>query len=342
MFSKKIVLSFFIMFSCLSFKTFGQKAGNFHVIKSFAINGDGGWDYLTVDDETKQLYVSHGDQVNIINEETGDSIGVIKNTLGVHGIALVKKLGKGYISNGRSNTCTVFDLKSKQTLKTINVGANPDAIFYDDFSKKVFVFNGKSSDASVIDPVTDKVISKIALGGKPETGVSDGKGLIFVNIENTNEVVVLNAMSFEIKHRYKVLKGDEPSGLAMDRVTNRLFIGCGGNKTMVIMDASNGKVISSLPIGDCDGVVFDPIYKTAYSSNGDGFITAIFEKDVNHFGLLKNIPTEKGARTIALDFKTHHLFTPTAKIASVVQAGENARPVRKLVPNSFHVLEIGE
>lgn len=339
---KKSILSICILLCSLSYQAFSQNNLNLHVLKSFEIKGDGGWDYLTVDEGKKQIYVSHGDQVNIINEVTGDSIGVIKNTNGVHGIGLVKALNKGYTTNGRSNNCSVFDLKTNQVIGSIDVGTNPDAILYDDFSKKIFVFNGRSSDASVIDPITDKMIATIPLGGKPETGVSDGKGQIFVNIEDTNEVAVFDAKTFKVKYRYKINDGDEPSGLAIDRMTNRLFIGCGGNQTLVVMDATNGKNLAHFPIGNCDGVVFDPIYKMAYASNGNGFIAVLKEKDANNFELLKNIPTEMGARTIAIDIKTHHIFTSTAKTSPVAPTAQNAHPRPKIIPGTFHVLEIGE
>ncbi|MEO5910137.1 MAG: YncE family protein [Pelobium sp.] len=338
---KKSILPICILLCGMSYQALAQNTSNFHLLKSFDIKGDGGWDYLTVEEGNKLIYVSHGDQVNIIKEETGDSVGVIKNTNGVHGIGLVKALNKGYTTNGRSNNCTVFDLKNNEVMGTVVVGTNPDAILYDDYSKKIFVFNGRSNDASVIDPTTDKMIATIPLGGKPETGVSDGKGQIFVNVEDTNEVVVFDANTFKVKYRYKINDGDEPSGLALDRITHRLFIGCGGNQTLVVMDATNGKNIAHFPIGNCDGVAFDPIYKMAYASNGNGFISMLKEKDANTFELLKNIPTEAGARTIAIDTKTHHIFTSTAKSTPVAPTAENAHPRPKLIPGTFHVLDIG-
>ncbi|MGY3052225.1 YVTN family beta-propeller protein [Pedobacter sp. UYEF25] len=337
---KKITLSICILSCCLS--VFAQKAQHFRILKSHAISGEGGWDYLTVNSSKKQIYVSHGNQVNIISEGSGDSIGVISNTSGVHGIALANNLNKGYISDGRANQVTVFDLTDNKTIKTIAVGTNPDYILYDPSSEKIFTFNGRSSDASVIDAKTDRLIATISLGGKPEAGVSDGKGQIYVNIEDKNEVVVFDANTFEIKHRYKIAHGDEPSGLAIDIVNNRLFIGCGGNKKMVIMDATNGKNITSFTIGGCDGVVFDPVYKLAYASNNEGFISVVKEKDANNFEFVKNIPTEKGARTIAIDLQTHRLFTPTAQTAAVAPTPQNAHPWPKPVDGTFHVLEIGE
>lgn len=341
MVSKKILISVCIL-SAFGLNAFSQSHTNFQVVKNHPLTGDGGWDYLTVNAKTKTVYVSHGNEVNVLNLETGKEVGKITNTIGVHGIELVNSLGKGYVSNGRDNSCTVFDIKTNKELKKITTGANPDAIFYDDFSKKIFTCNGKSEDASVIDPITDKVVATIPLGGKPETAVSNGKGLIFVNIETTNEVVVFDAKTYQIKSRYKLEGGEEPSGLAMDLATNRLFVGCGGNQQMIIMDALTGKNLAKFKIGDCDGVVFDPIYKQAYSSNREGTITIIKEVNANKFEFVKNIKTEFGCRTIALNPINHHLFTSTAKTEPVKPTNENPKPRPRVLPGTFHVLEIGE
>jgi YVTN family beta-propeller protein len=329
-----------ISFTALNAKA--QTKTGLHILKKHTIKSSGGWDYVTVDAANKKIYVSHSTQVNILSTATGDSIGVIPNTNGVHGIALVKDLNKGYTSNGRDNSCTVFDLKTNAALGKIAVGTNPDAIFYDEFSKKVYAFNGKSSDASVIDPATDKVVVTIPLVGKPETGVSDGKGKIFVNSETTNEVVVINANTYKVISRFKINEGDEPSGLAIDRVTNRLFIGCGGNATMVIMDATNGKNIAKFKIGDCDGVAFDPALKLAYSSNGDGNISVIKEVNADKFMFVENIPTEKSARTIGIDLATHHLFLPAAQMEATPPTAGNAHPRPHMIAGTFHIIEIGK
>ncbi|MFA6084017.1 hypothetical protein [Mucilaginibacter sp.] len=337
---KKIIIPLFIAF--VSLNASAQSKSGLRILKKHAIKSSGGWDYVTVDAAEKKLYVSHGTQVNILSTATGDSIGVIPNTNGVHGIALVKPLGKGYTSNGRDNSCTVFNLKTNAGIGKIAVGTNPDAIFYDEFSKKVYVFNGRSNDATVIDPATDKVVATIPLGGKPETGVSDGKGKIFVNSETTNEVVVIDANTYKVIKRYKINEGDEPSGLAIDRVTNRLFIGCGGNATMVIMDAANGKNLAKFKIGDCDGVAFDPALKMAYSSNGDGNMSVIREVNANKFEFVENIVTEKSARTIGIDLNTHHLFLPAAQMEATAPTAENAHPRPHMIAGTFHVIEIGK
>jgi YVTN family beta-propeller protein len=324
----------------LSLSSFGfaqQKTG-LHLIKTHPIHSDGGWDYLTVDQKNNRLYVSHGNQVNIINTTTGDSTGMIANTQGVHGIAIATPFAKGYTSNGRTGTCTVFNLNTAAVIGQVTVGQNPDATFFDDFSKKVIVFNGKSMDASIIDPKTDKVVATIALGGKPEAGVSDGKGKIYVNIEDTGEIVCFDATTFKVLSRYKLKGGEEPSGLAIARATSRLFTVC-ANKVMIILDAKSGRQAATLPIGEgCDGVVFDPILKTAYSANGEGTITVVKVISAEKFVVQETIQTKNGARTIALDPISHHLFLPTADFEK--STTPNTRPKR--VSGTFQVLEVGK
>jgi YVTN family beta-propeller protein len=331
-----LVSAFIILMITNAFHAVAQTKTGFHVLKDIKIGSTGGWDYIIVDGANKRIYTSHGNQVNILSTG-GDSIGYVPNTPGVHGIALVTSLNKGYISAGRANKVIVFDLKTFKILTEIPAGTNPDAIFYDTFSKKVYAFNGRSSDATVIDVATDKVVATIPLGAKPETGVSDEKGKIFVNGETTNEVIVINATTYKVEARYKIEGGEEPSGLDIDRKTNRLFIGCGGNKTMVVMDAANGKNLAKFPIGDCDGLVFDPELKTAYSSNGEGSISAVKEVSADKFVFIENISTEPSARTIGIDLLTHRLYLPAAKTEPSTGAG---RP--KQVPGTFHIIEVGK
>lgn len=314
-----------------------QKKGGMHVISTHPILSGGGYDYLTVDQQRKNLFVSHGNQVNILSLTSGDSVGVIRNTPGAHGITLLNDLGKGYITNGKGGTCTVFDLKSFKTITGIKVGLNPDATLYDPYAKKVIVFNGRSKDASIIDPQTDQLIATIALGGKPEAGVSDLKGKVYVNIEDTGEIVCISTKTFRILSRYKLKGGEEPSGIALDQSTSRLFVVC-ANKLMIILDATTGQQIASLPIGEgADGVVFDPVTKMAYSSNGEGTITAVKEVSANKFIVADTIPTLGGARTIALDMKSHHLYLPAADFT--ISKTPGGRP--EVTAGTFKVLEVG-
>jgi YVTN family beta-propeller protein len=320
-----------------------QEKTGFHVLTDFPIHSTGGWDYITVDGKTKRVYASHGMQVNILDAATGDSVGYIPNTQGVHGIAIASEFNKGYTSNGRANNITVFDLKTNQVLKTVTAGTNPDAIFYDDFSKKVYAFDGRSKEATVVDAATDSVVATIPLGGKPETGVSDGKGKVFVNIEDTGEEVEIDAKTYQILNRWKLTGGEEPSGLAIDRKTDRLFIGCGGNQTMIVLDATNGTILAKFPIGRCDGMAFDPKLKLAYSSNGEGTITVVRELSADKFELVENITTEPGARTIGIDIYTHKLYLPTAQMKPApAPTTDNPRPRPQQVPGTFHIVVVGK
>lgn len=317
--------------------TKAQTTNGLHLKHTSKVWSNGGWDYLTTDHAHNKLYVSHGTQVNVLRESTGDSVGVIANTPGVHGIALIASLNKGYTSNGKANECTVFNMNTLEVITKVKVGENPDAIFYDDFSKNIFVFNGHGQSVSVIDPQKDLVIGTLALGGKPETGVSDGKGHIYVNIEDKNELVCFSAKSLKVLKRYKLDKGEEPSGLAIDRANSRLFVGC-ANKVMLVLDAVSGKTIASLPIGDgCDGVVFDPALGLAYSANGEGTISVVKELNANHYELLETVKTALGARTLALDNETHHIFLPTADL----QPGSGEGKKHTFIPGTFRVMEFG-
>ncbi|HWD89316.1 MAG TPA: YncE family protein [Mucilaginibacter sp.] len=320
-----------------------QTSTGFKVLNDYKINSPGGWDYILVDGANKRVYVSHGTQVNVIST-TGDSLGYIPKTTGVHGIALVHDLNKGFTSNGRANSVTVFDLKTLTRTNDIDLPVkNPDAIFYDDFSKKIITCDGGSHDLCFIDPATEKVVGTVQLGEKLETAVSDGKGKIFVNGEDNSTVHVVDATTLKEITSYKIDGGSSPSGLDIDRKTNRLFIGCGDSKTMVVMDASNGKTLGKFPIGRTDGLVFDPQLKIAYASNGEGTITAVREVNANKFELIENITTEPGARTIGIDLVTHHLYLPTAKFGTAPAATtDNPRPRAPMIPGSFHVIEVGK
>jgi YVTN family beta-propeller protein len=316
---------------------YAQGSG-YHVLNTFHIQSSGRWDYIAVSPVTDNIYVSHMTQVNILNKNTGDSVGMIPNTEGIHGIAFAPAFKKGFTSNGKINTVTVFDINTNAVLAQIKTGENPDAIMYDTHSKKVYVCDGRSKELTIIDPSNNEVVKTVALGGKPETAVSDEAGKIYINIEDKNEIVVVNAKTYIVESRWKVGKGDEPSGLAIDTKTKRLFAGC-GNKLLVVLDAGNGKVVKELPIGDgCDGVAFDPALKYVFSSNGDGTLTVIHEKSASDIAVIDNVPTKKGARTLAVDEKTHKVYLPTADFGTPV-AGEKRPP---MIPGTFQVLVVGK
>lgn len=312
---------------------FAQSSG-YHLAKSFHIKSNGWWDYISVN--KNKLYVSHGTQVDILNKNNGDSIGVIPDTKGVHGIAFVNALNKGYTSNGGADNVTVFDLSTDKVLGEIPTGKDPDAIFYDDYSKKIITCNGRDASLSVIDPSTDKVVGTIALSGKPETAVSDGAGKVFVNIENKSAISEIDITHMKVITTWPIAPGESPSGLSIDRKNKRLFAGC-DNKMLIVLNTENGKVVSTPAIGNgCDGTAFDPQLKYAYSSNGDGTLTVIKEISKDKFEVLENVPTKRGARTMTIDPETHTAYLPTADFGPAV-AGQRRPP---MIPGSFQVLVV--
>lgn len=316
---------------------------NYKILNKFQIVGNGGWDYITMDESTSRLYISHGNELNVYDVTTNKLLGTIPDTKGVHGITLAKNLNKGFISNGRDTSVTVIDLKTMKTIVKVKVtGNNPDAILYDPFSEKVFTFNGRSSNSTVIDAKTNKVIGTIKLSGKPEFPVSDLKGKIFVNIEDKNSISVINVTTQKVEQSWSVAPGESPSGLAIDLKNHRLFSVC-ENKLMVIVDYLTGKIVTTLKIGGgVDGVSFDPGLKRVYSSNGEGTMTVVQENDANTYTVLGNVPTQRGARTITLNTKTHKLYLPTAEFNEAPAAtAQNAHPRATVKPGTFTVLEVG-
>ena len=314
----------------------GSAQSSFKVVNTFHIKSGGGWDYIVADPLSNHLYVSHGTQVNVLDKNTGDSIGIIPNTIGVHGIALVHTLNKGFTSNGRLNNVFVFDLNTLQVTDSIKTGENPDAIFYDDYSKKIITCNGRSKNISVIDPSTNKVVATIDVKGKPETAASDGEGEIFINNEDESEIEVVDINSMKLINSWPIAPGESPSGLSIDRKNKLLFSGC-DNKLLMVIDATNGKVVAQLPIGDgCDGTAFDPSINTIYSSNGEGTLTIIKEESKSKFAVIKNLPTKRGARTLSVDLKSHIIYLPTADFGTP-SAGENRPP---MIPGTFQVLVV--
>jgi len=319
--------------ACLSNTLTAQNS--FHVVKTFHIASAGGWDYIAVGPGNNRLYVSHGTQVNILDEKTGDSLGVIPNTTGVHGIAFVPSLGKGYTSNGRLNNITVFDLKTNQVLGQIASGQNPDAIMYEPYSKTIITCNGRSNDLTVIDPVSEKTVATIAVGGKPETAVSDGAGKVYVNIEDKNEIVAINIKTNTVENHWSIAPAEGPTGLAIDIATKRLFAGC--DKTLVVLDATNGKIIDKPAIGDgCDGVAFDNGTKNIFASCGEGKLTVIHEDAANKFSITGNVATKKSARTIAVNESLHTVYLPAADLGTPAP-GERRAP---MIPGTFQVLVV--
>jgi len=311
---------------------------NYRAGNKIHVEGDGGWDYLNVDEISGRIFVSHGTVAQAIDIKTGKLAGTLPDTKGIHGIAIANDLNKGFTSNGRDSSVTIFNLKTFEVITKINVtGRNPDAILYDPFSQKVFTFNGGSNNSTVIDAKANKVIGTIPLDGKPEFSVTDLKGKVFVNIEDKSVINVINSTTLKVEQHWPIAPGEEPSGLALDNQTHRLFSVC-SNKLMVVTDALSGKIITTLPIGDrCDGVVFDPGKKRAYASNGEGSITVVQEENGNSFKVLETVATQPGAKTIAIDKTTHHLYLTTAEYETAPTAANRRPPVK---PNSFVILDI--
>ncbi|TSA28724.1 MAG: YncE family protein [Bacteroidetes bacterium] len=317
-------------------------SSQYRIANKIHLEGDGGWDYLTMDVPTSRLFISHGNMVQVLDVPGKTVIGTIPDTKGVHGIAIARDLNKGFISNGRDTSVTVFDLTSLEVLAKVKVtGNNPDAILYDPFSGHVFTYNGRSSNATVVDARTNEVVGTIELPGKPEFSVTDGKGRVYVNIEDKSLVCLIDPVILKVEKSWSVSPGEEPSGLALDSRDHRLFSVC-GNQLMVVLDADNGEVISTLEIGDrVDGVAYDPELKRIYSSNGDGTLTVVQEEDKNTFRVIENFPTQQGARTIYLNPKTHRIYLPVAEYEPVPDATpENPRPRPSAKPGTFTILEI--
>jgi YVTN family beta-propeller protein len=334
----------FIATGLLVAASFNQLSAQSHykIADKISIPGEGGWDYIAVDDNANRLYVSHSTTVQVVDLNTNKVIGAIPDTKGVHGIAIAADLNKGFISDGRDTAVTVFDLKTMATLAKVKVtGQNPDAICYDPFSQRVFTFNGRSNSSTVIDAKSNAVIGTIELAGKPEFAVSDGAGKIYFNLEDKSMICSIDTKTMKVVDSWSIAPGDGPSGLAMDIKTRRLFSVC-DNKMMVVLNADNGKVITTVPTGDrTDAVAFDNGNNRIYSSNGDGTLTVIEEKDANTFTVLENVATQKSARTDAVNSKTHHIYLPAAEYGPAPEATkDNPRPRPSIKPGTFVILDV--
>jgi DNA-binding beta-propeller fold protein YncE len=318
-------------------------ATHYHVVRHIPIGGEGGWDYLTVDSATHRLFVSHADRVHVVDLDKGTVTGTIANTQGVHGIALAPSLHRGYISDGRTSDVTVFDLDSLATLGTWKTTAErPDAILYEPVTSRVFTFNAGGKNTTAFDAGSGAVAGTLDLGGKPEFAVSDGKGIVYVNIEDTSEVVAFNAQTLTIAKRWKLAPCEEPSGLAIDRAHRRLFSGC-DNETMAISDPDGGRVVTTVPIGKgVDANAFDASSNLAFSSNGESAtLTVVQEDSPDHFTVAGNVPTQQGARTMALDERTHHIYLATAKFGPApAPTTERPHPRPTILPGTFEIVEV--
>jgi hypothetical protein len=313
-------------------------ASGYKVIKTVPISGEGGWDYVYVDSDARRVYVSHATQVVVLDADSYEVVGSIPDTQGVHGIAIASDFGRGFTSNGRSNDVTIFDLKTLKTIGTVKTDANPDAIVYDSVSKRVFTFNGRGKNTTAINAADGTVAGTLALGGKPEFAVADGKGSIFVNNEDTSELIQIDSQKITETHRWPLAPCKSPSGLAMDRKNRRLFAVC-DEKVMAVVNADTGKVVATPTIGEgVDASAFEPATQLAFASNGDGTLTVVHEDSPDKFTVVENVSTKKSARTMALDLKTHNIFLPAADFDPPAPGERRG----KMKPGSFVLLVLGK
>jgi YVTN family beta-propeller protein len=315
-------------------------AENYEIVAKYPVGGAGGWDFLSVDEKRHRLYVSRGDHVQIVDTISGKVVGDLPGTAGVHGIAIAEDFGLGFTSNGRADSVTVFDLNTFAVIDTVKVtGSNPDAILYEPYSKRILTFNGRSANVTAIDAKTRSVVGTIAVSGKPEVAVADGRGRVFVNIEDRNSIAVVDMASLTVSKYWPLGNCTGPTGLAIDRKRNRLFSVC-HNKKMIVVDGSSGNVIKELPIGaEVDGAEFDAELNLAFSSNGDGTLTVVKSGESGQFTAIGTVTTQKGARTIALDSTTHRIYLPAASFTPPPPpTPEQPKPRPSMVPDSFVIL----
>ncbi len=305
------------------------------------LEGDSGWDYLFADSVNGQLYVSHGTEVDVVDLASEKPAGKITGMKRIHGIAVANDLNRGYISDGGDDDVIIFDLKSHEVLQKVPAGKNPDGILYDPYSKRVFAFNGRSNDVTAIDAASGKGAGTIALDGKPEFPASDGKGNLYVNIEDKSEIVQIDPQTLKVKKTWSISPCEEPSGLAIDLEARRLFSVCSNNK-MAVVNADSGQVITTVAIGNGpDAAAYDPGRKLVFSSNGEGNLTVVRQDGPDKYTVIATVSTERSARTMALDAKTHKIYLSAAQLGAAPEATpDNPHPRPKMVPGSFHVLVV--
>ncbi|HEY0767996.1 MAG TPA: hypothetical protein VGD47_08555 [Steroidobacteraceae bacterium] len=317
-----------------------QARPQYRVAHDVPLPGDDGWDYLTFEPGGHRLFIAHGTRVQVVDTDKLALVGEIADTPGVHGIALAPELGRGYISAGRAGMIVVFDLKTLARLKEIKTtGENPDAILYDAATHRVFTFNGRGRNATAVDAKTDEVIGTIALDAKPEFAVSDASGHIYVNLEDKNSLAVIDPRKLAVTSVWPIGGCEEPSGLALDAAGRHLFPVC-ANKLMAVMDATTGHVLGTAPIGEgVDAADFDPGSRLAFASCGEGTLTVIRQSDSGAPQLAQSLPTRHGARTMALDTRTHRIYLVTADFGAAPAATpEHPHPRPAILPGSFRLL----
>lgn len=303
----KSLLIVILAIACL---TTSASPSPYEVAKKIPLPGEGGWDYLTVDESARRVYVSHATQVVVLDADSLEIVGSISGLSGVHGIALAPEFGRGFITSGQSGTVAVFDLKNLQKTAEVKVGKKPDAIVYDPFTKRVFAMNGDSESSTAISAADNKILGTVTLGGGPESTVADGKGNVFVNLEDKSELLRIDARTLQVKDRWPVAPCQAPSSMAFDELNARLFLGC-RNRVLAVVDSHTGKVVVSYPIGEkVDASAFDPATKIIYSSTGDGHVYRFHQDSPDSYSSLELISTSAGSKTMNIDRKTQRMFVP--------------------------------
>jgi DNA-binding beta-propeller fold protein YncE len=334
---KPVLATFF--FTVLLF----QSGTGYKVVGHYPIGGVGGFDYVTIDSAARRLYVSHATQVEVLDADSGKIVGTIPDTPGVHGAAIAPAFKHGFTSNGRENKVSMFDSTTLALIKKIDVGKGPDGIYYDDRTKRVFTNNHGTHDITALDAATGAVVGTVQAKGDGEQAIIGKDGLIYVNSEDTNEVVVFDPQSLEVKQRFPIGVAKTPTGLAYDGKTNRLFIGCRNEPKMVVMDAATGKVINSYPIAaGVDYAGFDPEAKLIFFSCGAGTLSIYHEKSADVYEDAGAVTTQPSAKTMAFDPKTKKIFLPAAEYTETPPAQPGGRPTRTMKPGSFGVLVVAK
>jgi DNA-binding beta-propeller fold protein YncE len=335
---KKALLSMLLLMGVACTLWAAEGAG-YHQLNRFRLGGEGGWDYLTFDSAGHRLFIARSTRVMVVDADSGKQTTELLNTPGVHGVALAGDLGRAFTSDGGDSMVTILDLKNLRVLDKVAVGNTPDAILFDPASRRVFTFNARGHDTTALDAAGGKVVGSIPLGGKPEFAAADGKGHIYVNIEDKNEVIEFDAGKLSILNHWPLAPCEEPTGMAIDQQHRRLFVGC-HNNLMAVVNADSGKVIATLPIGaGVDGTAFDPETQLAFSSNGgSGTLTVVHEDSPDRYTVVENVDTASGARTLALDPKTHRIYLVTAEFEAATDATGRRR---RMVPDTFQLLVFG-
>jgi DNA-binding beta-propeller fold protein YncE len=317
---------------------FAATPEDYHLLARLTLGGEGFWDYLAIDTQARRLYISRWSHVMVVDADNYHVVGVIPGIQGVHGIAIAPEFGRGFITEDEANRITIFDLRTLKKTATAKTGHSPDGIIYDSSSKRVFVFSGDGK-VTAVNAATGAVAGSAELGGSPEFAAPDGRGHIYNNLEDKSEVVQIDSRTLQVLNHWSLAPGESPSGMAIDAVHHRLFVGC-RNRKLVVMNSDTGKVVTTVPIGDgVDANRFDPATNLVFSSNGDGTLTVVHEDSENAYSVIASVPTQRGARTMELDPRTHRVYLVTAQLGPQPAQPHTPPP---MVPGTFELLVFGQ